>query len=115
TARKNRGAGVGLFVHSRHTAPAGTRELARYGNDVVVIWDAEDEASDILLRAGLMVATAISVRARAESEGCALELGEMESAIRTIEKQCEKFDVIRTKCNTIKSSADAIVDAAEIG
>jgi hypothetical protein len=115
TARKNRGAEVGLFVHSRRTAPAGTREFTRYGNDILVIWDAEDEATDIILRAGLAVATAIAVRARAEAEGAALELSEMESAIRTIEKQCDKFDVIRTKCNTIKSSADAIVDAADIG
>jgi hypothetical protein len=115
TARKNRGAGVGLFVHSRRTAPEGMRELARYGSDVVVLWDAEDESADVLIRAGLMVAKAIAVRARAEAQGTRLEIGEMESAIRTIEKQCEKFDAIRTKCTTIKSSADAIVDAANIG
>src|SRR5439155_14134622 len=54
-ARLNRDAAVGLFVHSKRTAPAGLKRLGRYGNDVVVVWDAEDAASDIFLSAGLMV------------------------------------------------------------
>jgi hypothetical protein len=41
-ARTNRSADVGLFVHSKRTAPAGLKPLARYGNDVVIVWDSED-------------------------------------------------------------------------
>ena len=51
-ARENREAAVGLFVHSTRTAPDGLRPLTRYGNDVVVAWDAEDSTSDVFLTAG---------------------------------------------------------------
>jgi hypothetical protein len=115
TARKNRGAAVGLFVHSRRTAPAGMSEFARHGNDIVVVWDAEDETTDVLLRAGMMVAKALCVRAGVAAQGRSAELAGMESAVRAIEKQCEKFEAIRTRCNTIKSSADFIIQHADIG
>lgn len=115
TARKNRGADIGLFVHSRLTAPAGISEFSRHGNDIVVVWDAEDEASDLTSRAGLMVAKALCVRAGVEVQGRTAEIAEMESAVRAIEKQSEKFQAIRIKCNTIKSSADYIIQHAEIG
>ena len=42
TARKNRDADWGLFVFSKKTAPSGLEPFQRYGNDFVVIWDAED-------------------------------------------------------------------------
>ncbi|HYP68746.1 MAG TPA: hypothetical protein VEP67_10925 [Thiobacillaceae bacterium] len=54
-------------MHSRRTAPAGLEALARYGSDVVVIWDAEDEASDAYLKAGFMAAKALAVRARMDN------------------------------------------------
>ena len=50
TARQNREAESGLFVFSKKTAPAGLEPLARYGNDVVVVWDADDVATDTHLR-----------------------------------------------------------------
>jgi len=115
TARKNRGAAIGLFVHSRRTAPAGMNEFSRHGNDIVVVWDAEDETTDVLLRAGMMVAKALCVRAGVAAQGRSVELVGIESSVRAIEKQCEKFEAIRTKCNTIKSSADFIIQHADIG
>jgi hypothetical protein len=52
TARQNRGAVAGLFIFSRKTAPVGQEALMRHGNDVFVIWDAEDTRSDVNLKAG---------------------------------------------------------------
>jgi hypothetical protein len=46
TAKANRKAEIGLFVHSARTAPAGLKPLARYGNDVIAIWSSEDELTD---------------------------------------------------------------------
>ena len=40
-----------LFVHSSLTAPAGLPELHRWGLDIVVVWDADDPATDVRLRA----------------------------------------------------------------
>ncbi|HZP85991.1 MAG TPA: hypothetical protein VFB54_04165 [Burkholderiales bacterium] len=115
TARKNREAGIGIFVHSRRTAPQGMSEFARHGNDIVLVWDAEDERSDLLLRAGLMVAKCICVRAGAQAQGRSVELTGMESAMRAIEKHCDKFETIRTRCNSIRAATDVIVQQADIG
>ena len=41
-ARKNRQAGVGVFVWSRQAAPAGTNRFIRHDDDIFVIWDSED-------------------------------------------------------------------------
>jgi hypothetical protein len=63
-ARKNRGAAVGLFIFSSRTAPQGLEPLARYGNDVVIVWDAEKPATDVVLIAGLEVTRALCARAK---------------------------------------------------
>ena len=66
-ARRNRSAGVCVFVHSTRTAHGPISVFARYGHDIVVRWDAEDPAGDAWLQAALMVATALSVRAATEA------------------------------------------------
>ena len=48
-ARKNRSASIGVFVFSKRTAPSGLEVFNRYGNDVVVIWDAEDTGATYFL------------------------------------------------------------------
>ena len=63
-ARRNRAASVCLFVHSAQTAPAGLPELHRWGHDIVVVWDAEDPATDVRLKAGFLLAKALCQRAR---------------------------------------------------
>jgi hypothetical protein len=92
-ARDNREAEVGLFVHSKRTAAAGLRPLARYGNDVVVVWDAEDSNSDVFLTAGIMVCRALALR----------------KAIREIERQAGYLSEIETSSQTIKSGAEKIL------
>ncbi len=59
TARKNRGAGIGLFVFSKRLAPAGLESFQHYGNDLICVWDPEDPATDIWLKAALVTARAI--------------------------------------------------------
>lgn len=48
-ARRNRTASVCLFVHSARTAPAGLADLHRWGQDVVVVWDEDEPATDVRL------------------------------------------------------------------
>ena len=112
-ARKNRVAQVGLFIHSRSTAPAEMRPLVRYGDDVLVVWDAEDAASDAYLDAGLAVARALCVRAVTKNAERSADLQEMTKAIHGIEQQVEKLADIRTKTNAIRSAADFIGESTE--
>jgi hypothetical protein len=85
TARANRKADVGLFIHSRRTAPNGLKRLARYGNDVVVVWDADDEGIDAYLSAGLMICKALGVRNAATNDEIAADIDLLEKAIREID------------------------------
>jgi hypothetical protein len=113
-ARKNRQAGVGLFIHSKRSAPTGLRPLRRYGNDIVIVWDAEDEASDVVLEAGLAIAKWISFHEKREGDKAEADAREVEAAIHAIDKQLEGFDEIRARTTTIKNAADAIDGRARV-
>jgi hypothetical protein len=113
TARKNRDAGVGLFIHSRRTAPAGLDTLARYGNDIVVVWDAEDESSDAYLKAGFMAAKALTVRARLENAERTADFQAIDKSLTEIQRQVGYLDQIRTWSTTIKNNAVNVIDRVE--
>ena len=110
TARKNRDAQVGLFIFSSKSAPEGIELLSRYGNDVVIVWDAEDAATDLYFRAGLSLARALCVRGRAATESQQVDLQEMECAIHEVEKRAAALGDIETWTGTIKSNSEKILD-----
>jgi hypothetical protein len=114
SARRNRAASVCLFVHAARTAPAGLPELARYGNDVVVLWDDDDLATDVRLRAALLVAKALALRGAEPSAESVASLAEMDHAIEAIRKQISGFDEIRTSANTIVNGGHKILERARI-
>ena len=107
-ARKNRGAQAGVFVFSRRTAPAQLESLARYGENIVVVWDAEDSASDAYLKAGLEIARALCVRTRRSTDQAA-DFVVIDKAILDIEKRAQNLDQIRTSAETIESSSQKIL------
>lgn len=100
-ARKNRDAQHGVFVFSQRTAPCIDGPLARYGDDVFVIWDAEDGQTDANLIAALEIARALCVRRRAVVEREHVDFTPIDRAINTIEKQAQNLDKIRSSAETI--------------
>jgi hypothetical protein len=80
-ARQNRAADSGLFVFSKKVAPTGLEPLARYGDDVVVVWDADDPTTDSWLRIGLSMAGALCIRK-------ALERSKMDVDFTAIDGRC---------------------------
>jgi hypothetical protein len=86
-ARRNRQAEVGLFVFSKRTAPAGLEPLLRYGNDVFVVWDVDDAASDLYLKTGLTLSRALCVRSHVQKEGATADFASIDTAILEIEKR----------------------------
>ena len=90
TARANRGADVGLFIHSMRTAPNGLRSLARYGNDIVVVWDAEDELTDTYLSAAIMVCKALAVRKSVVDKKLSADFGALDKAIPGLGKMVKQ-------------------------
>lgn len=111
-ARKNRLAETGIFVFSKRSAAANLAPIQRFGLDIVVVWDAEEEASDIVLFAALSIAKALSTRARA-SDALPVDVDEMEAAIHQIEKQVGHLKEIRVKATTIRSGAESIIELAD--
>jgi hypothetical protein len=100
-----------VFVFSRKTAPAGLRPFARYAQDLVVVWDSEDPATDVYVTAAYSVARALVVRERSEVEQAEVAQ-EIESATRAVEKQITFLDDVRKWAETARSSGDKIADRA---
>jgi hypothetical protein len=114
TARQNRDADAGVFVFSRKVAPPNLEPLGRYGGDVVVIWDADDPVSDLVLKLGLSVARALCISKSVQREHQAADFTEMDKAILEINKQVESLDEIRTWTETIKNNSDKILNRLRI-
>ncbi len=114
TGRKNRAAGFGVFVWSRSTAPEGLKPLARYGSDLIVIWDAEDPSTDPYLLAAIEIARACVVEQHRGSESEEVDLEGIDRAINEIEKRAEGLDRIRKPAETIRSSSETILERVRI-
>ena len=114
TARRNRGATVCLFVHSAATAHPCILDLQRWGNDVIVKWDAANPDNDVVLRAGLMVAKALCVRAHQHATVDAASFCEIDGAIEAIRKQVQGLEEIQTMATTVLSSGEKIRNRARI-
>lgn len=115
-ARTNRNAEIGVFVMDARTVrdnadlhseyPAA---LTRFGNDIIVVWDAENEATDVVLDAAISLARALVLRAAKHEESeSAEELEDIAKAIADIEKQFERFDDMSKRCDDIMTSAKEV-------
>lgn len=113
-ARRNRAASVCLFVHSAATAPAGIDELQRYGADIVVVWDADDPATDVRLRAGLMLARALCLRAVQHAGEDAASFAAIDQAVEAIRKQVLGFEEIERSARTVVSSGEGILKRSQL-
>lgn len=109
TARKNRGAGVGLFIFARGNAPEGLTPFQRIGDDLFVVWDAADPTTDVYLQAGLMVARALCTRLARHRQASAADFDGIDAAILDIEKKTGGLDEIRVSAEGIKSGAEKIL------
>src|SRR5690606_24047427 len=85
TARKNRGAQVGVFAYSAKTAPAGVDPFRRLGNSILVIWNNEDAETDLYLKVALTLAKALCVGEQRKHAAEAADLAEMERGVQEIE------------------------------
>ena len=109
-ARRNRQAQVGVFVFSRKTAPEGLESLQRHGSDVVVVWDADDGTSDLVVRAAYSLARALAVRERRTDRESQAAISEIERAARGIERQIGHLDEVRKWAETVRGHGEKIVD-----
>ncbi len=112
-ARGNRTAGAGLFVMARSHAPAAFPAFARYGNDILVVWDEEDEATDPYLQAAVFLGVALASRQRRPDDAGDIEaLADIE---HRIQKQLERLDRMRKLVESIQGDAKKLGDEVDKG
>jgi hypothetical protein len=110
TARKNRGASIGLFLFSALTAPQGMDMLTRNGDDVLVVWDAQSIESDVILRAGLSLAKALCVRKQRERDKNDSNWEEVDAAVLAVEKEVNRIGQMKTWTETIQLHSGKLLE-----
>jgi hypothetical protein len=112
-ARTNRGCQLGVFVFSRKSAPEGLSPLSRYGNDLIVLWDAEDPSTDLYVRAAYGVARTLAVR-QIQTETLRCEAVEqVEKSAAALGKHVGQLGEMKTWAETSKSNAEKIIGRTE--
>ena len=113
-ARKNRDAQVGLFLLSKRTAPELLDPVARHGSDVIVVWDAEDAATDLYFRVGLTLAKALCIRAAEQRRAQAVDFSALDAAVLEVAKRSADLDKLNGWSETIRGNSDKIMDHVRI-
>ncbi len=109
-ARKNRDASVGLFVFSQKSAPEGMDTLIRHGEDVFVVWDADQIESDVILRAGFSLARALCVRQARQSQAEDGNWDNMDAAMLALEQEAKRLSKMKTWTETVQSNSGKILE-----
>jgi hypothetical protein len=109
-ARKNRDAPVGLFVFSQKSAPEGMDTLIRHGQDVFVVWDADETDSDIILKAGFSLAKALCVRLARERQAEDGNWESIDAAILALEEEAERLTKMKTLTQTIQNNSGKVLE-----
>ncbi len=112
-ARKNRQAQVGVFVFSACAVPPDLQPLARYGDDIVVAWDAEDERTDLFVRCAYSMARCLTSRVVGAAAQNAEALHEIDHATRAIERQVQFLDEVHKLAGTVMGNGEKIVARVE--
>jgi hypothetical protein len=113
-ARKNRGAEWGLFVFSKKSAPVGLEPFQRFGQDFIIVWDAEDVHTDVFLKAGVLAARALCFRAERQAASQKVDFDQIDRAILEIERRAANLDEVRKSAETIQSSSAKILERVRI-
>lgn len=112
-ARSNRNAQAGVFVLAKSAAPSGFARFSRCGNDVVVVWDENDEGTDAYLQAAVFLALGLASRhKRGDDEGNIKALADVE---HKIERELKRHEKMRALVETIQKKADELADELRIG
>lgn len=111
-ARENREAQVGVFVFSRESAPEGLDSLTRWDKDLIVIWDAHDPNTDVVLKTCISVARMIAVQNKKVSERTATDIAEMKALTDALCRDVSVLDEIVKSATAAQNHCEKIVSRA---
>lgn len=111
--RSNRSADAGVFVMAKSHAGEGFPTFARYGNDVLVVWDESDEATDPYLQAALFLALGLATRQRRGADQGNLEaLADVE---QRIEREMKRHEKMRSLSSSIQQKSEELLEEVRKG
>jgi hypothetical protein len=111
-ARDNRGAQLGVFLYSKLAAPPGLPGFSRYGNDLVIVWDAENPLTDVYVQAAHSVTRALAVRQAQPGADSGQALARIEMAVLALGRTAEELSRMETWADTVRNSGDKIAQSA---
>ena len=80
------------------------------GNDIFVVWNAEDLNDDVLLKAALSLAKALCVREAKVRRAEAADFQAVDAAILAIETEATRLVSMKTWTETIKSNGGKLLE-----
>jgi hypothetical protein len=108
TARANRNAGAGVFVIARTHAPDGFPTFARFGSNVLVVWDETNAASDPYLQAAILLGLGLTTRVK--TVGGQGDLEAMRDIEGRIEDELRRLEKMEKHNEGIRKNSDGIAD-----
>jgi hypothetical protein len=87
----------------------GMQSFQRYGDDVIIVWDAEDPASDSRLEAGVEPCRGLAARRLREGSARGADLAAVDQAILGLERCVVGMDEIATWARTVETNGQKIL------
>lgn len=107
-ARKNRAAAAGVFVMARSHASDVFPRFARFGSNVLVMWDDQDPATDAYLHAAILLGMALVMRVR--TTGDAGDIAALRDIEARIESELSRLEKMEKHNEAIRKNVDGISD-----
>lgn len=112
-ARKNRNAVSGVFVMARSHASEVFPHFARYGSNVLVIWDDQNPTTDPYLHAAVLLGMALVARSR--TIGDAGDIAALRDIEQRIEAELSRLAKMEKHSDTIRKNVDGISEEIRKG
>ena len=84
--------------------------LIRHGEDVFVVWDADQIESDVIVRAGFSLARALCVRQARQSQAEDGNWDNMDAAMLALEQEAKRLSKMKTWTETVQSNSGKILE-----
>ena len=107
-ARKNRNADAGVFVMARSHAGDVFPRFARHGNNVLVVWDDQDPATDAYLHAAILLGLGLITRMK--TAGDAGDIASLRDVEGRIECELSRLEKMEKHSDSIRKNVDGISD-----
>lgn len=107
-ARKNRDAAAGVFVMARSHASDAFPNFARYGNNVLVVWDDQDPSTDAYLHAAVLLGVCLVTRIK--TVGDEGDIGALRDIEKRIEDELSRLEKMEKHSENIRKNVDGISD-----